>query len=230
VTIVRDRRRARPRLPAPAPAARGIRQIVQAGREIADPVVARAVQELEERVAELAAHTHDEASPTGSGFSPAQPTRVSYLWKAEDTPFVSATAANVPLGASGVPLMSFDVVAGRRYWFRFVSVVRSDTAGVGVAMTVTTPTATVFAAAGRMVGFAVDGTDAEWVGNITSSGDAVVPTSIVATNTDYLFVVEGVLIPSASGAIVLQARTETGTTTVTVRAGSHGELREQLAG
>lgn len=72
--------------------------------------------------------------------------------------------------------------------------------------------------------FAADGSAALWVGAISSSGDAVIPTAVPAINTDYLMVVEGLLLPSASGALQLQARTETGTTNVIVRQGSIGWL------
>ena len=71
---------------------------------------------------------------------------------------------------------------------------------------------------------AADGAGGEFQGAISSSGDAVVPTAVPAINTDYLAIVEGLLLPSADGTLQLRARTETGTTIVTVRQGSIGML------
>jgi len=146
--------------------------------------------------------------------------------KTADTVFASATPADVPQGAAGAPAMSFSVTSGRTYGFRFVSIARSDTLTVGPAMSVTFPAATVFAAVGRFAGAAVDGVDAEHVGSITTSDDAVISANVVAINTDYIFTVEGVIVPSSSGTLTLRARTETGTTNVTIRQGSYGILTD----
>ncbi len=79
-------------------------------------------------------------------------------------------------------------------------------------------------AAGRAVLTAADAAAGRWYGEITSSDDAVVPTAIAAINTDYLLKIEGIAVPSASGNLQVRARTETGTTIVTVRQGSYGML------
>lgn len=136
--------------------------------------------------------------------------------KASDQTFSSATLANVTS-------LSFSVLSGETYYFKFVLLVRSDTATVGIAASVTVPAITRF---GAMVytTIAADGTAAEYVGAVTTSGDKVSPTAVPAINTDYVEIVEGILIPSAGGTLQLQAATETGTTTVTVRQGSTGFL------
>lgn len=145
-----------------------------------------------------------------SGFS------MSAVKKTADQSFATATAANV----TG---LVFPVVAGRYYAFRFMLLVQSNTATVGIAATVTIPAATRFGATTSTV-IAADGASAVWHGAITASGDAVLPASVPVINTDYLLVLEGILVPSASGNLQLQARTETGTTTVIVRQGSAGFL------
>lgn len=119
--------------------------------------------------------------------------------------------------------LAFTVASGAYYYYRFVCLVRSDTATIGVKMSVTIPTVTAF---GGQVSatVAADGTAAEFVGAITASADAVSPTDVPAINTDYVQIVEGVILPSANGTLQLQAATETGTTTVTVRQGSVGML------
>lgn len=145
--------------------------------------------------------------------------------KTADTVFSSATPADVPIAASGAA-MSFPVITGRHYHFRFVAVVQSENAAVGIGLSVTIPAATIFSAVGRFSAASSDGTDAEWVGSITASDDAVVPSTVIAINTDFIFVVEGILIPSADGLLTLRARSETGAINVTVRRGTVGLLWE----
>lgn len=119
--------------------------------------------------------------------------------------------------------LSFAVTSGVYYHFRFVLLVRSDTATVGIRTTVTIPAITRFGATAKTM-FAADGAGGGWQGAITASGDAVIPTAVPAINTDYLLTVEGLILPSANGTLQLQAATETGTTVVTVRQGSMGFL------
>lgn len=158
--------------------------------------------------------TNGAPGSDGAGF-PAGLT-VAVCRKTSDQTFNSATAADVSS-------MSFAVVAGRTYHFKFLLLVRSDTLTVGIATTITVPAITRFGATVETI-LAADGAGAAWHGAISSSGDAVVPTAVPAINTDYVLTLEGVLIPSASGTLQLRARTETGTTVVTVRQGSLGYL------
>lgn len=144
--------------------------------------------------------------------------------KTADSVFSSATPADVPIGVSGGAAMAFTLTAGRIYRFSFESIVRSNTTLVGIGMSVTTPTFSSFGATARFPGLAVDGVTCEWVGNITASDDPVVSAGVVATNTDYRFVIEGTIVPSASGPLTLRARTGVGIATVTVRQGTTGML------
>lgn len=136
--------------------------------------------------------------------------------KTSDQTFNSATPANVTN-------LVFALTAGRYYKFEFTLAVRSDTATVGVATSLTFPAMTRFAAR-VSAPFAADGAGAEWQGEITSSDDPVVPTAIASINTDYIVKIEGVAVPSANGNLQVRARTETGTTNVVVRQGSCGML------
>lgn len=147
------------------------------------------------------------------------------LKKTADTVFASATPANVPVGASGAPAFAFSLASGHTYYFRFIALVRSDTLTVGPGLSVTiggTPTA--FATAGQFVGRAADAAGSAWQGAITASDDAVLPDAVAATGTDYVFTLEGIAIPDTSTTLTLRARTETGTTNVTVRRGTVGML------
>lgn len=128
-------------------------------------------------------------------------------------------------GPVDVTGLSFPVAAGHCYHFRFICLVQSDTPTIGVRMTVTIPTLSRFGA--KVSAFiAADGTGATFDGAVTSSGDSVIPTAVPASATDYLQTVEGLLIPSASGTLQLQAGTETGTSNVIVRQGSVGILQD----
>lgn len=148
---------------------------------------------------------------------------IRVIKKTADTIFSSATPADVPIGAAGAPI-SFPVLTGRHYHFRFVSVVRTSLASIGVAMSVTVPTATIFSAVGKFAASSTDGTATEWVGSITASDDPVIPSTVIAADTDYIFTIDGILIPSADGTLVLRARNESGATDVTVRQGTVGML------
>jgi len=119
----------------------------------------------------------------------------------------------------------FSVTSGRYYHFRFVCLVQSNTATVGVRATVTHPGATRFGATCATI-IAADGTAAAFHGAITASGDAVIPTAVPAINTDYVLTIEGLLLASATGNLQLQAGTETGTTNVIIRQGSCGLLTD----
>jgi hypothetical protein len=136
--------------------------------------------------------------------------------KAADQTIATATPTNVTD-------LVFALTSGRTYAYKFLLIVQSNTATVGVAASVTYPAVT--RAAGRVgAPLAVDGAGAEWQGYITASDDAVVPTAIPAINTDYLLTIEGVIVPSANGNLQARARTETGSTNIIVRQGSCGML------
>jgi hypothetical protein len=132
--------------------------------------------------------------------------------------FTSTTPADV----TG---LSFSVTSGRHYHYEFICLVRTDTTACGVVFTVTIPTFTNFGGAVSL-NIAADGTAAEFVGAITSSGDQVVGTAMVATGTDYVAIVEGIIVPSANGTLQLQCARETNASspTITVSRGSMGRL------
>ena len=59
-----------------------------------------------------------------------------------------------------------------------------------------------------------------WLLNLDFAGSAVV------TPTEFLFILEAVILPSADGAVQLRAEPISGATTVTIRQGSLGFMRE----
>ena len=136
---------------------------------------------------------------------------------ADETGATTATLANTSL--------NFAVTNGVYYAFRFYCLWRSTVATVGLKLGLTTPTFTVFGATVRIL-IAADGVGAELQGAITTSGDSVIGTAAVAINTDYVSVIEGVILPSATGTLMVQYAAEATGATVTMRNGSAGELVE----
>lgn len=126
-------------------------------------------------------------------------------------------------GLANVTGLVFPVTAGTLYRFTFFAVFRSSLATAGARLGLTLPAFTTYTGSVRIAGRAADGTDSEFVGALTTSGDSVVSSAVAATNTDFLAVVEGVLLPSANGNLQLQAAPEVAAT-LTVRNGSHGQL------
>lgn len=158
-----------------------------------------------------------QGNPGADGVGLPVGTTLAVAKKTGDQAISTATATNV----TG---LSFPVVAGRYYSFRFLLLVQSSTATVGVAATVTVPAVTRFGGTVKTIVAADAAGTSLWAGAITASGDAVLPSAVPAVNTDYLLELEGVIVPSANGTLQLQARTETGTTNVIVRQGSIGYL------
>lgn len=134
-----------------------------------------------------------------------------------DLTAITTTLAN----ATG---LAFTVNAGITYQFRFLVVFRANTS-VGIKLGVTTPAFTTFSGKVRIP---VDNSSVtgEVQGNLTSSGDSVLSSTVNIINTNYLSVIEGTIKPSASGTLQLQyALGGGGVGTVTVKANSGGTLQ-----
>lgn len=147
--------------------------------------------------------------------------------KTADTGYTSTAFSDVPVGASGTPTLGFDLLANQRYHFRFVTLVSSSNDNVGPGLTVTTPTYSVFGAAAMMIGQFTAGPSVIFSAPITTSQTPAVAAGVATAGLDYVFVVEGVIVPNASGRLTLQARIETGTATITIRQGSFGLLLKE---
>jgi hypothetical protein len=125
---------------------------------------------------------------------------------------------------ANITSLSFSVSNATYYRFQFGVIYQSNATTTGLKLTVTIPAATVFSAKAQAWSSAADGTDSEYVGRITSSGDAVTATGSEATNTSYLCLIEGVLVPSAGGTLQAQFASEVSGSTVTIKQGSYGIL------
>jgi hypothetical protein len=158
-----------------------------------------------------------------------------------DTGATGATGPAGPAGASPItarrtadlvssvvalasdPELTFAVLAGVVYRFRFHVVYRSAALTTGIGLALAVPAFSVFTAS-MATHQAADGVNAEFQGALTASDDAAVAGSVVAINTDYLAIIEGILIPSAAGNLTLRYRSEIAGSAVTLRAGSCAEI------
>lgn len=119
--------------------------------------------------------------------------------------------------------LSFAVVSGAYYRFRFNILYRAAATTTGIRLSVTIPAATVFAAAAQCETSTVgDGTGSEHQGRITTSGDQVVGTGTPATGADFMVGIEGIIVPSANGTLQAVYASEVSGSGVTVAQGSMG--------
>ena len=138
---------------------------------------------------------------------------ISYAKLTSDfTASATTTVANV----TG---LSFAVSNGLYYRFRFTLVVQADTSTTGIRVTITTPTFTILSALVYTCQ-STDGTLGSFTGNITASGDEVTTGQVAAINTDYIMVIEGIILPSAGGTVQLQAACEVAAGVIKIRQAS----------
>lgn len=118
---------------------------------------------------------------------------------------------------------SFSLTSGVYYKFQFLITFRSSVATVGLKIGLTFPGITRFSCTAQ-IPIAAAGAGGTLQGYITASGGAVTGTAVAAINTDYLAVVDGLILPSANGTLQLQFAAETTGATVTCRQGTCGVL------
>lgn len=133
----------------------------------------------------------------------------------------TADQRNTTVILADISGLSFAVLDGTYYAFRFLIPFRSVATTTGLVLALTIPSVTTFTATAR-IPVTADGTGGERQGWITSSGDEVVGEGVEATGTDYLAIIEGMILPSADGTLQAQFRSEVNTSAVTVRQGACG--------
>jgi len=141
---------------------------------------------------------------SGAGFT--------YVKRTADT--TNSVATPVNLGN-----MRFNVTSGTYYYFKFLIQYQSSASTTGLKLTITYPAVTTSAAVATINGLAADGNSHDFTGAITSSGDVVTSTAVVAQNVTYIAILEGTMLPSASGAVQLQWSPETANA-ATIKAGT----------
>lgn len=119
----------------------------------------------------------------------------------------------------------FALSSGTHYNFEFGILFQSGTATNGLRVGLQFPAVT-YVAAGVQIPIAADGTAADFEGQITSSGDAVIGTAVEAANTTYFASIRGAINPSANGNLQVLYGGEIATTLgIVIKAGSYGVLK-----
>jgi len=118
----------------------------------------------------------------------------------------------------------FTVQPAVYYYFQFGVVFTTNNAGTGIGLTVTFPSATVVSARAHIPS-AADGVGGGLQGWISSSADFVQGTGVETANVKYLGIVEGMILPSATGNVQLQYRADSAAGAVMVGQGSFGKLQ-----
>lgn len=137
---------------------------------------------------------------------------------------VSDMATAVGLTAVNASGLSFTVLPAVYYYFQFGAVYQAQQPATGLGITVTFPSATVFAG-NAYIPQAADGTGAIFSGQISSSADFVQATATPASGVNFMATVEGMILPSATGTVQLQFRAETAAGSVLLKQGSWGKLQ-----
>ena len=151
-----------------------------------------------------------QAIPPGSGL----PNYVSVKRTADTT-----ASANTPLGIGG---MSFSVTSGTYYSYKYTLIYSTAAPTTGIKLSLTYPAGTAASARLTIAGVVIDGATTEpWVGTINASADVVVSPTVAVVNVDYIATIEGSILPSASGTLVLQWSPEVAAA-ATLRNGSSG--------
>lgn len=138
---------------------------------------------------------------------------------------VSDMATAVGLTAVNASGLLFTVQPNTYYYFQFGAVFQAQQPLTGLGVTVTFPAVTIFAG-NAYVPIAADSTATMFAGQITSSGDFVQGTATVASATNFIATVEGMILPSATGTLQLQYRAETAAGSVMLKQGSFGILQQ----
>lgn len=134
---------------------------------------------------------------------------------------ITADQTNSTLVVSDITGLSFSVVSGTYYHFRFIIPFATASTTTGIALTMTFPAATVFAAAVR-IPVIPDSVSGEFQGWIKTTGDVVIGTGVPTTTENFLATIEGMILPSVDGTIQVRFRSEIDTSLVTVRQGASG--------
>lgn len=152
------------------------------------------------------------ATPSGSGL----PNYVSVKRTAD-----TSTSLATPLNING---MTFSVTSGTYYAYRYVLLYQTAATTTGIKLSLTFPTVTTQSARVTISGQTTDGATTEpWCGTINSSGDVVTSTGVAVVNVNYVAIVEGTILPSASGYLRLLWSSET-TAAATLKQGSIGYI------
>jgi len=112
--------------------------------------------------------------------------------------------------------LSFSLLTGRRYYFKFLLTFQTPLTTTGIGFVFTAP-AMNFANWRVKIRQAAAGTDSYHESDALALTTVQVSTGVLAANTDYFAIVEGIYEPSENGTIQLQVRSEVNTSQVIVK-------------
>jgi hypothetical protein len=130
---------------------------------------------------------------------------------------VTADQATTSTTAISATNMSFPVIAGNVYKYKFLVLYTSTSSNNGLRLGLTYPAVSTASAVANIAA-ATDSTGAYYQGVINSSGDVVAATSTAASNLIEISTVEGILVPTANGTVQLKFGSELSSQTVTIKA------------
>jgi trimeric autotransporter adhesin len=123
--------------------------------------------------------------------------------------------------------LSFTVVAGATYKYKFNVLYTSAATTTGLRIGLTYPATTMSSALANIPGSTVDGTGFLFSGFISSSGDSVVSANSPAVSPTVMMAnIEGLIIPSANGTVQLRASSEVAASNIVIKSGSFVEVVE----
>jgi hypothetical protein len=168
------------------------------------------------------------------------------LWGKSGSTVVSSTTGWVQFGASGsgsisvavktanqgfssvaaadVTDLSFAVTAGGQYHYRFVTAHQHSLETQGIGFAVNGPASNTIHAYRVSIPFAAGGTDAAFESWGNANNDLLVASGAPSASSNYIGVIEGIIVPTNSGTLQLRAANEVATSLVTIKAGSCGFL------
>lgn len=133
---------------------------------------------------------------------------------------ITTATTGVSTSYTDVTDLSFSVVAGTTYTFIATVLAEASSKSGGVCLTANGPAATWFAAryeGNQTTGGSIIRSDITAYDTMGSLAD---PPTVTAANTPYVFMLQGVIVPSANGTFTLRVKRGGTTGTVAVRAGT----------
>ena len=123
--------------------------------------------------------------------------------------------------------LSFNVVAGVTYKYKFNVLYTTAATTTGLRIGITYPPATMSSALANIPGSTVDGTGFLYSGFLSTSGDSVIAGNSPAVSPVVIIAnIEGIIIPSASGVVQMQGATEIAASNIVIKSGSYVEVIE----
>jgi hypothetical protein len=136
----------------------------------------------------------------------------------------TAQYTNSTTTSSNIAGLSKDIKSGRTYRIDAAGIFQTAATGTGLGLNFTGPAVTFMGWRAR-IQLAAAGSDQYYEGTVTTAAAAmattkVVSTAVVAANTNYLWEVSGLVVPSADGTLQLQGSSEAASSQIIIQLGA----------